>query len=472
MDKITRRGSLIIPRNINPRIYNSIKNHLTRNIKMYNNSTMENIQFFIETPKNLIIPRFYPISFPIENIIKDGEDIEISHTIEPWDDLQRNALNYMLTHNNGIINLDTGAGKTIITIAVIATLKKKTLILVHRSNLIDQWIEKIEKFTDVKLGKNMEILKNTKIDKCLQKSIVVSTVQTIMSAIKTRKKEIIVGLSNANFGLMVADEIHTTIGAVNFSKCSLFIPVRKVFGLSATPERRDGTSDILKYHLGEIYKPEGKANIMDARVTVIFFNSGMFPKSYKYVYWGGCFQRSRYLNLLKKSESLRGILDGLLNKFKKDRKMFIIVERKAFARDLLKTFEHDDKNTFIDDDKNENLESQVVFATPGKIRDGIDVPDKDCLIMTSPIGNIKQMCGRVIRIDSNNKKEIPIIVDLVDISCKDISKTFSWRLGFYKSKNWKIQYILANENKKIISLEESVVLEMIQPDKKDTKLEG
>ena len=394
--------------------------------------------------------------FQVINEIEDGLDIDISHSIEPRDDLQKKAFNYMLKHNNGIINLDTGAGKTVITIAAIATIKKKTLILLHRANLVEQWIEKIETFTNMKLGKDVAILKNNKIEKSLQKSIVISTVQSIMSALKTRKKEIVVGLHDAKFGLMVADEIHTTIGAVSFSKCSLFIPVKRVFGLSATPERRDGTSDIMNYHLGEIYKPEGKASIMDARVTVILFNSGMFPKSEKYVYWAGKFQRSRYLNLLKKSENLNNILTGLLEKFKLDRKVFVIVERITFAKELCKNLKHDDKNTFIEKDKNTNLENQIIFATPGKIRDGMDSPNTDCLITTSPVGNIKQLCGRILRIEEG--KKIPIIIDLVDIGCNDISKTFHWRSKFYKNKEWNVQYILVNNGKKIIEEEEALKL--------------
>jgi len=394
--------------------------------------------------------------FQVINELDDGLDIDISHTIKPRDDLQKRAFDYMVSHNNGIINLDTGAGKTVITIAAISTLKKKTLILLHRANLVEQWIERIETFTNMRLGKDVAILKNTKIEESLQKSIVISTVQSIMSALKLRKKEIIMGLNEAKFGLMVADEIHTTIGAVNFSKCSLFIPVKRVFGLSATPERRDGTSDIMKYHLGEIYKPEGEASIMDAKVTVILFNSGMFPKSYKYVYWAGRFQRSRYLNLLKKSENLRKILTGLLEKFKSDRKIFLIVERVTFAKELCKNLDHDDKNTFIEKDKNINLESQIVFATPGKVRDGMDSPDTDCLITTSPIGNIKQLCGRILRMEEG--KKTPIVVDLVDFGCSDISKTFYWRLKFYKSKGWNIQYILIDNGKRIIEEDEALKL--------------
>ena len=463
-NKIIRNSSLAIPKNINPRIYNSIKKHLTRNIKSYNNSTIKTVEFFVELKNYLHIPRYYPIvdmvGFRVVNEIEDGLDINISHSIETRGELQEKALDYMMSHDNGIINLDTGAGKTIVAIAAMSNIKKKTLILVHRSNLIEQWIERIEKFTNIKLGEDLSILKNTKIDESLQKSIVISTVQTLMSAIKTRKKEMIMGLRNAKFGLMVADEIHTTIGAVNFSKCSLFIPVKRVFGLSATPERRDGTSDILKYHLGDIYKPEGESNIMDARVTVILFNFGILPKSRVYVYWGGCFQRSRYLNLLKRSKLLINILMGLLEKFKLDRSVFIIAERITFIKELFKKFKYDDKNTFIEKNKNSNLESQIVFATPGKLRDGIDVPDKDCLILTSPVGNIKQMCGRILR--KNDGKKTPIIIDLVDYGCKHISSTFYWRLKFYKNKNWNIQYISISDDKKIITEEDA--LKLVKPD--------
>jgi superfamily II DNA or RNA helicase len=467
MIKIDLRGSLSIPKNDN-NLCEMIKDNLTRTFKMYGKSIIETWSFYIETEEYLHVPRFYPIGDLIGCQIVDkrdeGVDIEIEHNIKPRTELQKKALQYMISNDRGIISLDTGEGKTIIAIAAISELKKKTLILLHRSNLVDQWIKRIEQFTSIKLGKDMAVLKNNKIQKSFEKSIVISTVQTLRSAIERRKKELILALSEARFGILLADEIHTTIGAKKFSECSFFIPSKRVFGLSATPYRRDGTSDILIHHLGPIYKPEGESGIMDARVTIFLFDFGFLPKSKKYIYWGDTFQRSRYLNLLKNSKLLNKICLGLLEKFK-DRSVFLISERIKFIESLYKSFNYENKNTFIEKDSNDNLKNQFVFATPGKLRDGIDVEEKDTLILTSPIGNIQQACGRILR--PLKDKKIPVVIDLVDIGCPEISETLYYRLKFYKLKNWNIQYFYIKNFKEIIPVDENYIKKLIKPKVKE-----
>ncbi len=439
MADIIRKECLIIPKTYD--FHNLIKKHLTRNMKLY--KTTETWSFYNEDDENIYIPRFYPVEELInEKIIDrrhDGQDIEIEHNIVPRNQLQKDTLNYMVNNDCGIINLDTGSGKTIVTIAAISTIKKKTLILLHRTNLVDQWIERFKEFTNIR--DDISILVNSKIEESFSKSIVISTVQGFRSALENRKEELLSELKKANFGVLISDEVHTSIGSRKFSECSLYIMAKKVFGLSATPYRHDGTSDILQYHLGPIYKPSGESGIMKAKVNVIFFNFGMLPKSYKYIYWNGKFQRSRYLNLLKKSDKLNKVCLELLYKLK-DRNIFIIIERIKFVEQLFKEFECDDKSTYIEDDKNDNLKSRVVFATPGKVRDGMDEPNKDCLIMTSPIGNITQICGRILR-TAENKKE-PIIFDLVDIGCPDIAKTVYRRIEFYHDKEWEVNYFKIN----------------------------
>lgn len=437
--KIIKKGSIIIS-NDNCELCDIIKKNLTRKFKNYHNENKNEInKFFDEDETNLYIPVFYPIENLIDcdivNERTDGDDIEIECNTFPRNKLQEETLDYMLNHDNGIIELDTGSGKTIITIMAISKLKKKTLILLHRTNLVEQWINQFKKFTNI--DDNISVLNNSKIRESFSNPIVISTVQSFMMALKNRKNELLTELYNANFGILVSDELHVTTGAKKFSECSLYIPVKRRFGLSATPKRYDGTSDILQYHMGKIYKPEGESGIMKAKVNIIFFNFGLLPKSYKYIYWNSKFQRTRYLNLLKKSDKLNKVCLELLYKLK-DRNIFIIIERIKFVEQLFKAFECDDKSTYIETDKNDNLKSRVVFATPGKVRDGIDEPNKDCLIMTSPIGNITQICGRVVR-TVKDKKE-PVIFDLVDIGCPDISKTVYRRIEFYHDKEWEVNY--------------------------------
>lgn len=126
--KIIKNGSIVIS-NDNCELCDIIKKNLTRKFKNYHNENKSEInQFFNEDKNNLYIPIFYPV----ENLIDcdivdermDGDDIEIECNTFPRNKLQEETLDYMLNHDNSIIELDTGSGKTIITIMAISKLKK------------------------------------------------------------------------------------------------------------------------------------------------------------------------------------------------------------------------------------------------------------------------------------------------------------------------------------------------------------
>ena len=136
-------------------------------------------------------------------------------------------------------------------------------------------------------------------------------------------------------------------------------------------------------------------------------------------------------------------IKGLLKRLKLDREMIVISERVKLIDELYDWLDHESKSKFCGSAKLSTLDSQITFATPGKCRDGIDAPQKDCLIMTSPISNIEQLAGRVIR--SKADKKIPIIIDMVDFGCTYISNTFNNRYKYYKKKNWEVTYILLKD---------------------------
>jgi hypothetical protein len=199
---------------------------------------------------------------------------------------------------------------------------------------------------------------------------------------------------------------------------------------------------------------------MDARVTVIVTDYEIdTPKRYRYLYWGGKFQRARYLNLIKKSEQFQACIKLLLNKvMKEDRNTICVLERIALIDELHKNLPYDNKSKFYKSEPLEKLHYQMTFATPGKIRDGIDAPHKDCLIMTSPISNIEQMVGRVVRIHPDKKE--PIIIDMVDAGCKRMRSTFFTRKKYYENRGWEIQYIACNHGK-VAPIEEELALRII-----------
>jgi len=453
--KLVRRSGILIPREYeNENWYQKIKDDLTRRAQDYQTSTFIIQKFYLETKKNLIIPRFYPVKLhnpwlEIEDISHEGQDISISHNITPRNALQSRSIDHMLTHNEALMELQPGVGKTVISIMVIATRKKKTFILVHRESLSTQWKNRILEFTNLQ-NPEISILTSATYKKDLDCSIIIATCQTFLSLLKRDRINFLIALNKANVGILIGDEVHTTVGAPTFSECSIHMPCKYVYGLSATPYRWDGNTDIITHHLGPTYADEDTDGTMEANVTILIFDFAVDqPKRFKYLYWAGKFQRSRYLNIIKNSDIFMKTLIALIAKFEKNgRKQIIMSERIKLIDKIIddKQFKDSDIDKFIAGSKLEVLEGEISLSTPGKIRDGIDVPWKDSLIMTSPISNIAQVSGRVTR--TYLDKKTPLIVDMVDCTCKPIKNTIHTRLRYYEEKNWNIQYVYIDNDYK------------------------
>lgn len=448
MDIIKRSGLLISKKHKDKEFYQKIIEELTRRSKAYQTSNYIVNEFFLESEKFLLIPRMFPIDeyqfCKIDNRQNEGDNINISHNITPRSETQKLAIKHMMNNDSAILQLLPGVGKTIISIYMIAERKKKSLILVHRDSLGDQWRDRFLQFTNLDKDDIARISSAT-FKENLQKPIIISTVQTFISLLKRNRKDFLYALNDANIGIFIADEVHTSVGAPTFSECSIHVPSKYTYGLSATPYRHDGNGDIIEYHLGKIFSDDDITGTMPAKVTVLLVDYQIdTPARWKYIHWGGEFQRARYLNLIKKSKPFLLAIKGLLKRLKKDRNMIIMLERIKLIEELYNWLDHKSKSKFCGSAKLDTLNSQITFTTPGKCRDGIDAPQKDCLIMSSPISNIEQLTGRVIR--TKDGKKTPIIIDMVDYGCTYISNTFRNRNEYYKKKKWEVSYILLKNN--------------------------
>jgi len=450
--KFERLSSIRIPKNYeNDNFYKIIKKFLTRRTKNYNSDTYTTNIFYIETEKYLHIPRYFPIQdfvdCKVENMQNIGEDISIESNIIPRNVLQKNAITYMLEHDCGLLELQPGVGKTVISIKVISELKKKTIIFTHRDSLVYQWKNRLLEFTNLNED-DISVLTSKNFLKDLEKPIIISTVQTFISLIKRKYEEFIISLYKANIGISISDEVHTSVGAPTFSECSLYIPSLRNYGLSATPYRSDGNSDIINFHLGKTFSENDTSGTMPCKIYFVLFKCGVdLPNKKRYFYFAGTFQKSRYLNGIAKSEVLINLTTQILKRTYSDNRNIILVsERIKFLDEMMKIqdISEEDKGKFIAGSKNDILKKKIVFSTPGKIRDGVDIPEKDCLIMTSPISNISQIAGRVTRIYKD--KKMPIIFDMVDIGSPPIRKTMLKRNDFYNEKGWEVKYILIGDN--------------------------
>jgi len=464
MVEIIQRSGLLIPRKYKHELfYTKVKEELARRSKAFQTSNYEYQIFYIESDKFLLIPRYFPIekyipAVTVKNYAHHGDDIEIEHNIKPRSETQEIAMDYMTNSNKGIIQLAPGVGKTVISIYAIAEKKKKSMILVHRDSLADQWRDRFVQFTNYE-KENISRLNSKTFEADLMYPIIIGTVQTFLSLLRRKREDFLIALNQANIGVFIGDEVHTTVGAPTFSECSIHIPSQCTFGLSATPYRYDGNGDIIEYHLGPIFEDADTEGTMDSKVTVLLLDYEIdTPRRYKYIRWGGDFQRARYLNLMKKSTPYREAMRGLISKLGKDRHLIAMVERVKIIEDHYNETIYTSKSKFCGTAKADTLEKQITFSTPGKCRDGIDATWKDCVIMSSPIRNIEQMVGRINR--EVPDKKTPIVIDMVDYGCPEIGRTFYGRRTFYQSKEWPIQYLFCKDNMMKV-VDEQVALDII-----------
>lgn len=188
------------------------------------------------------------LGVPKNCIVDEREytEIEYPEFVLSLRDTQEEAINAYLKDCDNIskikssIQLPTGKGKTILGIALASKLKARTLIVVHKVDLIDSWVEDIKKSFNNEASIGIIRGKSNKIGT----HFTVATIQTL-----SRLKPRVLKALYETFGFVILDECHhvpsSTFSLVNNFKS------RYRLGLSATPERNDGLTHVIKLYFGD-----------------------------------------------------------------------------------------------------------------------------------------------------------------------------------------------------------------------------
>ena len=191
---------------------------------------------------------------PKKSDISCGEDIEVNFTKSLREyqtnivDIYMNYVNQPLYNNNdsynaygGILEVPCGRGKTVMALKIISLIQKKTLIIVHKEFLMNQWIERIEEFIpDASVGKIQGPVFDVE-----NKDIVIGMLQTLYD------KEFPSGSFDC-FGMTIVDEVHR-IGSEQFSKTLFKTVTPYMLGISATVDRKDNLTHVLYMFIGKKY---------------------------------------------------------------------------------------------------------------------------------------------------------------------------------------------------------------------------
>jgi superfamily II DNA or RNA helicase len=288
---------------------------------------------------------------------------------------------------NGVIMIScyTGFGKTVTTLAIACHLKLKTLVVVHRLCLLDQWTESIKQFCSGA--------------KCIDATLYSDAPFAIVNIASISK---IVNV--ASYELLITDETHLLLSEKR-SLNLLNITPKKMIGLTATPYRPDELNIAFKLFFGSNYilrKLHKLHYIYEVKTNIKIDDKRMY---------NGMLDWNYVLKQQSENEKRNKLIVNIINSFTKDRTWLVLVKRKIQAEILYNMLKlHNNVTTLIGTEREYNKNSQILIGTVGKIGTGFDHPKLDSLLLAADMVEFYiQFLGRVMR-----TKKDPIIIDLVD----------------------------------------------------------
>ena len=358
---------------------------------------------------------------------------------------QQVAADALLRHDTGVLAAATGFGKTVVAASVIASRRTSTLVLVHRLQLMDQWIAQLATFLDLPPSSIGQIGGGKR------KPSGLVDVGVIQSLVRQNEVDDIV----ADYGHLVVDECHH-IPAVSFEAVARRAKARYVLGLSATVTRRDGHHPIVFMQCGAVrYRATAKAQARQRpyehrailRRTSFRLPTGMDRDrpSVQQVY--AALATDQVRNKL--------ILDDVEKALEAGRSPILLTERREHARllaeKLVGVARHvlvlrggmgtRQRRTLMQRlDEIPEAEARVLVATGRYIGEGFDDARLDTLFLTMPIswrGTLAQYVGRLHRLHPE-KREVRVY-DYVDERVPMLRRMSEKRIPGYRSLGYSVQ---------------------------------
>ena len=394
-----------------------------------------------ESANKIYVPHYYGVEHfgkPAENKISEGTDIKLdfSGTLRDHQKIVvKTYVDHVLKCNigGGLLELPCAAGKTVLSLNIISQLKKKTFIIVHKEFLMNQWIERIEQFLpNARIGK----IQGQIID-IDNKDIVIGMLQSLsMKEYPTSIFE--------SFGLTIIDEVHHISSEV-FSNTLFKLVTKYMLGLSATMERKDGTTKVFKMFLGNVvYKGKrDEEHAVIVRAIEYKVNDDEFNEV-KLDFRGNpaySTMISKLCDYNRRSEFILKVLSDMLIE-NSSQQIMVLAHNKSLLKYLHDAILHRNIATvgyYVGGMKEHALKEsegkQIVIATYAMAAEALDIKTLTTLIMATPKTDIEQSVGRILRVKHSN----PVVVDIVD--SHDLFKN-QWRKRktFYKRENYKIIY--------------------------------
>jgi len=308
---------------------------------------------------------------------------------------------------------------TTIALAFSAHLKLRTIIIVHKEFLANQWKERIQQFCP---GATIGRIQQDTFD--VEKDFVIAMIQTLCM------RE--VGSLN-QFGFLIVDEAHH-IGAAAFSQSMFKICPKYTLGLTATPERKDGLTRLLYWFMGPAFYTFQRENQKTTKVETVYYQD----EHYKTMPPTNKFGKINMAEMVTQISELNSrnelIVDIIKNCLGDGRRVLVLSDRREHCLWVNSQFESEMSGLYIggmsEADLNETAKKKVIVATFAMAQEGLDIPVLDTCILTSPHSDVTQAVGRIMR-ETAGKANSPLIYDIVD-RWSLFYAMYNKRLAFYK----------------------------------------
>ena len=394
------------------------------------------------------------VTYTIIDKTNHGNKISVSFQGEEREE-QLEAINALLPYTNGILHATTAFGKTVTAAAIIARKKVNTLILVHSKALLNQWHDRLTEFLNIDYPKHEE--KNKR-----GRRKVFSPIGCFDSSGNTLHGIIDIALIQScldedgvkpfvqDYGMVIVDECHH-VSSITFEQVLMSIKTHTIYGLTATPIRKDGHQPIIFMQCGPIrFSTDVKSQIAKQS-----FDRFLIPRftSYNSILEDRLSIATLYKYLSEDEIRNNLIVEDICKAVNTGRTPIILTNRTAHVSVLAEKLKATIKNVIsltgagTTREKREAMqrlqtipdsEQLVIVATGKYVGEGFDYPRLDTLFLALPIswkGLLTQYAGRLHR-EYEGKKDVRIY-DYIDIHEPICDSMYRKRLKGYAAIGYK-----------------------------------
>ena len=390
-----------------------------------------------ENANKFYLPRYYALKNygpADENRIPPGDDINVPFVGSLRPEQQHIVtlfINATNTVGGGLLDIPCGEGKTVDACKIISERKKKTLVIVHKEFLLNQWIERIGQFLpSARVGK----IQGQTID-MEDKDIVIGMLQSL--SMKEYPEDMF-----HSFGLTIVDECHHISSEV-FCRSLQKINTFYTLGLSATMTRKDGLTKVFKMFLGDIVFQKKRETDDQVVVKAMKFKTDDADfNEMCYDYRGNPAYSTMISKLCAFSPRSEFILKILEKEMKEvpGQQVMILAHNKNLLKYLYDAIEHRALATvgyYVGGMKEADLKKselkQVIIATYAMAAEALDIKTLTTLILATPKTDVVQAVGRILRV----KHDRPLVIDIIDSHDVFMSQ-WQKRRKYYASNNYAI----------------------------------